>query len=255
MGGPAAVPSPLPTTPRPSGPELLRTIAAGTAAEVGTAFLRSLVRHVAEALDTEIAFVAEVDPSGWQHATILASFGRDGVELPEGIDYEIPGTPCELAAGQDLVMLPHGARDAFPKDAFVARHGLDGYLAIVLRGADGLRLGYLGVMSSRALAPGEEVLAVLRIFAARAGAEIERRRQEAELRRREDEIAASRARLVSAADEERRQIGRNLHDGAQQRIIVLGHRIALAQRKLEQSPEEAAEHLRHVVLRFRLVAE
>jgi len=239
------VSSPLPTTPRPSGPELLRTIAAGTAADVGTAFLRSLVRHVAEALDTEIAFVAEVGPSGWQHATILASFGRDGVDLPEGIDYEIPGTPCELAAGQDIVTLPHGARDAFPKDAFVARHGLDGYLAIVLRGADGLRLGYLGVMSSRALAPGEEVLAVLRIFAARAGAEIERRRQEAELRRREDEIAASRARLVSVADEERRQIGRNLHDGAQQRIIVLGHRIALAQRKLEQSPQEAAEHLRH----------
>src|SRR5215217_7167803 len=232
-------------TSRPSGPELLRTIAAGTAADVGTAFLRSLVRHVAEALDTEIAFVAEVGPSGWQHATILASFGRDGVDLPEGIDYEIPGTPCELAAGQDIVTLPHGARDAFPKDAFVARHGLDGYLAIVLRGADGLRLGYLGVMSSRALAPGEEVLAVLRIFAARAGAEIERRRQEAELRRREDEIAASRARLVSVADEERRQIGRNLHDGAQQRIIVLGHRIALAQRKLEQSPQEAAEHLRH----------
>ena len=233
------------TTPRPSGPELLRTIAAGTAAEVGTAFLRSLVRHVAQALDVEISFVAEVEPGGWEHATVIASWGRDGVELPEGAAYEIPGTPCELAAGQDVVTLPSGAAEAFPADAFVARHGLDGYLAIGLRGAEGARLGYIGVMSAHELVPGEEVLAVLRIFAARAGAEIERRRHESELRRREAEIAASRARLVSVADEERRQIGRNLHDGAQQRMIVLGHRITLAQRKLEQSPEEAAEHLRH----------
>jgi signal transduction histidine kinase/uncharacterized protein YhfF len=239
------VPSSLPTTPRPSGPELLRTIAAGTAAEVGTAFLRSLARHVAEALEAEIAFVAEVEAGAWEHATVLASWGRHGVELAEGSEFSIPGSPCELAAGEDVVRIPTGTREAFPSDAFVARHGLEGYLAIVLRGADRSRLGYLGVMSSHELVAGEDELAVLRIFAARAGAEIERRRQELELRRRETEIAASRARLVSVADEERRQIGRNLHDGAQQRMIVLGHRIALAQRKLEQSPEEAAEHLRH----------
>ena len=100
--------SSLPGTARPSEAELLRTIAAGTAAEVGTAFLRSLVRHVAEALDVELAFVAEVEPGGWQHATVLASVGRDGVELPEGDEFEIPGTPCELIANQDVVTLPIG---------------------------------------------------------------------------------------------------------------------------------------------------
>ena len=100
-------------------------------------------------------------------------------------------------------------------------------------------------MSTRELDAGEEAVAVLRIFAARAGAEIERRRHEAALRAREREVAASRARMVSIADEERRRIGRNLHDGAQQRMIVLGHRIELARRKLEQDPEQAAEHLRH----------
>jgi signal transduction histidine kinase len=239
------VSSPLPTTARPSGPELLRTIASGTAAEVGTAFLRSLARHVVEALDVEIAFAAEVQPGGWERATVLASSGREGVQLEEGTEFEIAGTPCELIAGQDVVTIPTGTRAAFPRDAFVARHALDGYLAIALRGSDGTRLGYLGVMAAHDLEAGEEAIAVLRIFAARAGAEIERRHQEAELQRRELEIAASRARLVSVADEERRQIGRNLHDGAQQRMIVLGHRIALAQRKLEQSPDEASEHLRH----------
>ena len=50
--------SSLPASSRPSGAELLRTVAAGTASATGTAFLRSLVLHVAEALDAEIAFAA-----------------------------------------------------------------------------------------------------------------------------------------------------------------------------------------------------
>jgi uncharacterized protein YhfF/two-component sensor histidine kinase len=61
--------------------------------------------------------------------------------------------------------------------------------------------------------------------------------------------------LIEAADEERRRIGRNLHDGVQQRLVVLGHRIALAQRKLETAPGEAAEHLRHAAEESRAAGE
>ena len=166
--------SSLPTTSRPTGADLLRTIAAGTASSVGTAFLRSLVRHVAEALEAEIAFAAEVEPGAWEEARVLAAHGRGGVELAEGQRFEIPGTPCELAGDRDVVSIPTGTQEAFPRDSFVARHGLDGYLAIVVRGSDGARLGYLGVMAAHPLVTGDEQVAVLRIFAARAGAEIER---------------------------------------------------------------------------------
>src|SRR5690349_22997391 len=125
-----AVSSPPSITSGPAGADLLRTIAAGTAASVGTAFLRSLVRHVAEALDAEIAFAAEVEDDAWLEARVLASHGRDGVELDEGQRFAIPGTPCELAGDRDVVTIPTGTREAFPNDSFVGRHGLDGYLAI-----------------------------------------------------------------------------------------------------------------------------
>ena len=75
------------------------------------------------------------------------------------------------------------------------------------------------------------------IFGARAAAEIERRRHEVALRAREAEIAASRVRIVEAADEERRRIGRNLHDGAQQRLVALGHMLAMAERRLADEPD------------------
>jgi PAS domain S-box-containing protein len=57
------------------------------------------------------------------------------------------------------------------------------------------------------------------------------------------ELAASRARLVTAGDEERRRLERNLHDGAQQRLVSLSLSLRLAQAKLTDDPEAARELL------------
>ena len=52
------------------------------------------------------------------------------------------------------------------------------------------------------------------------------------------ELADSRARIVRAGDEERRRLERNLHDGAQQRLVALSLELRLAERKLaERRPE------------------
>ena len=149
MGRLPAVSSLPSATPRRSGADLLRTIAAGTAASVGTAFLRSLVQHVADALDAEIAFAAEVDEGAWERARVLASNGRDGVDLPEGYGFAIPGTPCELAADRDVVTIASGTVAAFPQDAFAARHGLEGYLAIVVSSGGSTRSAARSTCSAR----------------------------------------------------------------------------------------------------------
>jgi signal transduction histidine kinase len=59
----------------------------------------------------------------------------------------------------------------------------------------------------------------------------------AELRRHADELRASRARLVAAADAERRRIERDLHDGAQQHLISLAVKLLLAAKLAGQDPE------------------
>jgi signal transduction histidine kinase len=53
------------------------------------------------------------------------------------------------------------------------------------------------------------------------------------------EVAASRARIVAAADDERRRVVRDLHDGAQQRLIHTTITLTLAQRALENGHEDA----------------
>ena len=62
-------------------------------------------------------------------------------------------------------------------------------------------------------------------------------------RRAEEEIRASRGRIVAAGDEERRRLERNLHDGAQQRLVSLSLALRLAQSKLESDPAAASEIL------------
>jgi PAS domain S-box-containing protein len=58
-----------------------------------------------------------------------------------------------------------------------------------------------------------------------------------------DELAASRARIVEASDAERRRLERNLHDGAQQRLVTLALTLRLAEARLPSNPEAAGELL------------
>ncbi|MFN8053555.1 MAG: histidine kinase [Acidimicrobiales bacterium] len=60
-----------------------------------------------------------------------------------------------------------------------------------------------------------------------------------ELEIRNEELAASRLRIVSAADESRRSIERNLHDGAQQHLVALAVKVGLIRQLMEADPETA----------------
>jgi signal transduction histidine kinase/uncharacterized protein YhfF len=230
-----------PETARRPADALLRTLAEATAGVAGEAFLRSLVTHLAACFGADCAFVAElVTP---ERARTLASAAPPEIHLPEGFEFDLAGTPCELAYRDGSVVCPWGAQRRFPEDSLLGGHQLEGYVAVTLVGAAGEPIGHIGVMARGRLDIGEDEISVLRIFAARAAAEVERRRGEAALREREVQLTASRARVVQAGDEERRRIGRDLHDGTQQRLVALGQFVDVARRKLEHGDSEEAARL------------
>jgi len=73
---------------------------------------------------------------------------------------------------------------------------------------------------------------------AAAAIAIENSRLQVELRARLDELKGSRARLVEAGDSERRRLERNLHDGAQQRLVSLSLGLRLVSTRLPPGSEE-----------------
>jgi signal transduction histidine kinase len=73
-----------------------------------------------------------------------------------------------------------------------------------------------------------------------AGLALENERLQAELRAQLEELRESRARIVEAGDSARRRLERNLHDGAQQRLVALSVALGLAEAKLETDPQTAS---------------
>jgi PAS domain S-box-containing protein len=68
-----------------------------------------------------------------------------------------------------------------------------------------------------------------------------------ERKQAEQELRASRARIVQATDAERRRLERDLHDGAQQRLVALSLSLRLIRSQIEAAPQDAAELLDEAV--------
>ena len=100
---------------------------------------------------------------------------------------------------------------------------------------EGIRVGAIIHDASLADEPG-----LVRAVAASAALALENERLEAELRARLDELQTSRSRLVEVSMFERRRLERDLHDGAQQRLVALSLQLGLAKRRLEEGQDAAA---------------
>ena len=81
---------------------------------------------------------------------------------------------------------------------------------------------------------------LLRKVVEAAGLAVEIARLHAALRRQLAEVEASRSRIVAAGNEERRRLERDLHDGAQQRLVSIGLALRHAQHELSTSSPERA---------------
>jgi signal transduction histidine kinase len=85
--------------------------------------------------------------------------------------------------------------------------------------------------------------ALVRAASAAARLAIDNERLHAEVRAKLEEVQASRARLVEAGDAERRRVERNLHDGAQQRLVTLTLAVGRIKEQLDRlgDSERAAQ--------------
>ncbi|MBD2576126.1 PAS domain-containing protein [Oscillatoria sp. FACHB-1406] len=168
--------------------EALKLVVEGTASETGREFFRSCAYFLARALRVRYAFVSELVQPGSQQVRTLAFW--DGTDFLNNFEYNLADTPCNNVYAQNACYYPSNVQELFPNDSALTELGVESYWGILLLDSEGQTLGHLAVMDVKPLtvAPDEE--SILRIFAARAGAEIERIHVEEVLR---DSIARERA--------------------------------------------------------------
>ncbi len=162
-----------------------------------------------------IVELGQAPAPGGLRDSLVRALGDESVEvaywLPETASYvDLAGRPFELPDGDERRSVTRIDRGGRRVAALVHDPALDDDPELV---------GAAGVAASIAL---------------------ENERLQAELRATVDELRASRARIVDAGDEERRRLERNLHDGAQQRLLALSFGLGLAETADDPSVVRAA---------------
>jgi formate hydrogenlyase transcriptional activator len=166
----------------------LRRVAAGVEAEIGECFFSSLARGLALALDAQYAFVTRLSDDG-THFKTLALWERD--HLGENVELPLTGTPCELVLrGQDAHH-PTELCARFPDDQLLADWRAQSYCGVPVLDAQGRVFGHVAIVDDKPMPDGSRGLAVMRIFAERVRAEVERLRMEDALRSANHRLAES----------------------------------------------------------------
>jgi signal transduction histidine kinase len=164
---------------------------------------RRLARGAVARLVVELEGVAAVDLRG----ALARALGDPSLELA----YWVPASGRYVDAGGQPVELPQ------PESARIA--------TVVEREREPIA----ALIHDPALVENDELV---QSVCAAAALTLENARLQAELRARLAELQASRARLVSATETERRRIERDLHDGTQQRLVSIAMALGLAESKL-----------------------
>ena len=163
-------------TERKQAEDALQLVMKGTSSVVGEQFFRSLVRYMAAAMKVRWAFISQLADAGGKRIRIMAFWA--GTSYIENFEYSSQGTPCENVIGKAFCYYPNDVQRLFPKDAWLREEGVESYLALPLFDSAGNALGHLGVMHDRPMKGVSSAESILKIFAARAVAELERKQAE-----------------------------------------------------------------------------
>ncbi len=160
--------------------ETLRSIVEGTAAVTGSDFFSSLVRHLASALNVRYAFVTECLDQTKTRARTLAFWMND--RLGDNVEYEVAATPCLKVLEGQICYYSGNVQKLFPNDTDLVEMRAESYLGIPISDYSGQIIGHLAVLDDQPMADTSRSMPILKIFAARAGAELERLKAEEDLR-------------------------------------------------------------------------
>jgi formate hydrogenlyase transcriptional activator len=159
----------------------------------GDDFFYSLVRHLASALQVRYAFVAKCIDTRKTRVRTLA-FWR-GTGFGENFEYDVAETPCLQVIDGKVCHYAVNVRALFPHDKDLFVLGAESYVGLPILNAAGLVIAHLVVLDDQPMYEDARGMAVLQIFAARAGAELERLQAEEELHRALAEVETLKNRL------------------------------------------------------------
>jgi PAS domain S-box-containing protein len=149
----------------------LQNLIESTSAFTGEDFFPALVSHIAKALNVSYAVVTEVEDD---RLHTLAIWTTD--TLQTNFLYDFAKSPCQRTLQDGKFYCDRFLQQQFPEDRDLVGMGVDSYLGIALRDSHDRAIGTLCILDKQPIKDPQWAETLLRVFAARAAAELERER-------------------------------------------------------------------------------
>lgn len=156
-------------------------VAFSTTTATGKEFLQALVQQLSCTLNVQYAFVTEWAPGRTDRLRLVA--GWEGDRASGLHEYDLSGSPCHRVMQDGAAFFPRNLCQLFPQDTYLSSLKIESYMGVTLFGAGGRPTGHLCVMDTNPFSfDDSRGLAIIRAFAGRAAAELERLRAEETLK-------------------------------------------------------------------------
>jgi len=156
--------------------ERLNEMVRGVSATTGEAFFNLLTQNMCRTVGADYAFIGELIGPERDRVRTVAIYS-DGQDV-ENFEFALKETPCEIVVNTGPQSYRSRVRELFPLDHVAERMGVESYVGIPLFDSEGRVIGPMTVLGCRPMQDIDMAEKMLKVFAARAAAELERCRGE-----------------------------------------------------------------------------
>ncbi len=164
---------------------LLHLLSNATSGVTGKEFFKRLVKVLADALKLKGVFLV-------QHQNIARPVRKcetigaciNGELIPD-FDYEVAGTPCEDAIGQEPYVVHSGVAELYPRDRFLSQNKIESYFSLPMINRKGEIQGHLVLLGDRPINDNLCEIPAIKSYVFRAATELSREQAEQKLQESE----------------------------------------------------------------------
>ena len=175
-------------TDRKRSEDTLKHIGISVSSHTGSEFLRTLVKQLCKALQTEFAFIVETFPLGDTVRNTVVISSKD--EIRSETDCDLDNTAFQEAR-KGFRAYPSDVCKEFPDDLILQELEAQSFVAMNLLDHSGQSVGVMGVIDRKPIKNIPMAESTLQIFSARAASEIERKRFEEDLAAEKERLAVT----------------------------------------------------------------
>jgi PAS domain S-box-containing protein len=155
--------------------EMLRTVSEATSGFTGKDFFTELAKHITLTLSMRYALITEC--ANAQRTRLRTLCYVDGDVVLDNIEYDTADIPCEIIMRGEDFFMTQGVEASFPKEK-----GIESYIGVpIYSPTNGDIMGHMIAVDPNPITSENNQTSILKIFASRVGAELERMKVEKEL--------------------------------------------------------------------------